>query len=91
MVTMEKNISLALMKGEKQNLIETKYSEEPVTCGQVLAAYHFPQSDAIQAAFPDQNKVAPASAEQSNTGIAKGQCETSSPAKQAIAQFAEEQ
>ena len=41
MVNMEKNMRLALQQKVKQNLLETKYAEEPVSYEQALVTYHF--------------------------------------------------
>lgn len=41
MVEMEKNLRTSLQRAVKQNLIETKYAEEPVTYEQALVTYHY--------------------------------------------------
>ena len=41
---MEKNLRANLQRTVKQNLIETKYAEEPVTYEQALVTYHYMQN-----------------------------------------------
>ena len=53
MVEMEKNMRLSLQRAVKQNLIESKYAEEPVTYGQALVTYHYLQNAPIQEQYPD--------------------------------------
>ena len=48
MVNMEKNMRLALQQKVKQNLLETKYAEEPVSYEQALVTYHFMQNAPVQ-------------------------------------------
>ena len=54
---MEKNMRLALQQKVKQNLLETKYAEEPVTYEQALVTYHYMQNAPTQDTFPTQNQA----------------------------------
>ena len=56
-VNMEKNMRLALQQKVKQNLLETKYAEEPVTYEQALVTYHYMQNAPTQDTFPTQNQA----------------------------------
>lgn len=73
MVEMEKNVRLNLQRAVKQNLLETKYAEEPITYGQSLVTYHYLQNEPIQVSYPDRNQVALASATQSHAALTRGQ------------------
>ena len=55
MVEMEKNVRANLQRAVKQNLIETKYAEEPVSYEQALVTYHYLQNEPIQVQYPHQN------------------------------------
>ena len=40
-IDMEKNNRLTLQRAVKQNILETKYAEEPVSYEQALVTYHY--------------------------------------------------
>ena len=74
---------LALQQKVKQNLLETKYAEEPVSYEQALVTYHFMQNAPIQdVAQPGPSPAANALA-RSGTG-------TKLPAKQGLSQLVAE-
>ena len=90
MVEMEKNMRLALQRTVKQNLLESKYTDEPVSYEQALVTYHYLQNQILdQERYLERNEVVQTTNNQADRGNARNQADTQSPAKQAISHIQE--
>lgn len=71
---MEKNFRQSVQEQVRNNLIESKFPQEPVTYGQALVTYHYLQNQPIQEAEP-RNTLARRTQHQVTQGIQKGHVE----------------